>query len=191
MPDRSLTCVVCSDPFVYTEREQLYLARLHREGKLPELFPPKRCMPCRDRKKGPAKPPAEITHQHGAAWKSALQEIATVQTAWPKPQGLGNVTSPEASPQVNSAVEKPQPSANAAVQEPAQVGAPPAIKYDPAPLSPDLRCILVAGDFERLLRREEVVIRAGSQKVTIILADIGIEALKKAMDHAVMQWWRS
>jgi len=44
MPDKQLTCVDCSQPFVFTERDQQFFAQ---KG----FTDPKRCKPCRDVKK--------------------------------------------------------------------------------------------------------------------------------------------
>lgn len=66
-----------------------------------------------------------------------------------------------------------------------------AVKYDPAPIEPDLRCVMVAGDFEKLVCREEVVLRVGNRKVTLVLANIGLPAMKAAVEKGVLAWWRS
>lgn len=56
---------------------------------------------------------------------------------------------------------------------------------------PDIRCVLVAADFEKLVCREEVVIHQGNRKVRLILADIGLPAMKVAMEKAALSWWKS
>lgn len=57
--------------------------------------------------------------------------------------------------------------------------------------TPEEIVVLVASDFEKLVCREDVVWRQGNRKITIRLADIGPEALKKAMEVAVLRWWKS
>lgn len=44
MPDKSIKCVDCQQHFTWTEEEQAF----YREKRFTE---PKRCKPCRDRKK--------------------------------------------------------------------------------------------------------------------------------------------
>lgn len=63
----------------------------------------------------------------------------------------------------------------------------------PAPGAPPAEeiVVLVAGDFEALVCREDVVWRQGNRKITIRLADIGPEAMKRAMEKGVLSWWKS
>lgn len=76
------------------------------------------------------------------------------------------------------------------------VAAPPSVQASVKELPsgapcPDELVILVASDFEQLVCREEVVWRQGNRKIRIRLADIGIEAMKKAMERALLRWWKS
>lgn len=44
MPDKSLACVDCKSPFVFTERDQAFFAKM-------KFSEPKRCKSCRTAKK--------------------------------------------------------------------------------------------------------------------------------------------
>lgn len=158
MSDQQITCMVCRANFVYTEREQQFLEALHREGKLQEVCPPKRCAPCRQKKREPL--------------KAALPAPPMSTVPLPSREVLRDVEYLESSPAA------PTPTATT-------------VKYDPAPIEPDLHCVMVAGDFEKLVCREEVVLRVGNRKVTLVLANIGLPAMKAAMEKAVLAWWRS
>lgn len=46
MPDQVLTCVDCKGSFTFTERDQEFYASQN-----PPFSPPKRCKPCRQKKK--------------------------------------------------------------------------------------------------------------------------------------------
>lgn len=49
--DKNLTCVLCTNPFTWTSGEQSFLNDLKKEGKINSIMIPKRCAPCRQKKK--------------------------------------------------------------------------------------------------------------------------------------------
>lgn len=172
MSDQQIVCMVCRESFVYTEREQEFLAALYRERKIQEICPPKRCTACRLKKKQGVKVPAQVTPfpgQSGAPPSFSAPEQLPV----PMREALRDVEYLDSSP------PKPSPTASTT-------------KYDPAPLVDlDIHCVLVAGDFEKLVCREEVVLRIGNRKITFVLANIGLPAMKAAMEKAVLAWWKA
>lgn len=94
----------------------------------------------------------------------------------------------------------PSPSPSFVIPAPASVLVPsPALAPAPAAAPTidvpaafdDVRIILVASDFEQLVCREEVVVRQANRRITLRLADIGLPAMKQAMEKAVLQWWKS
>ena len=48
--DIEITCL-CGQPFIWTAGEQSFLNDLVLDGKIPSVQQPKRCIPCRKRKK--------------------------------------------------------------------------------------------------------------------------------------------
>jgi hypothetical protein len=176
MSDQQITCMVCHVSFIYSEREQQFLDALYREGKIDEVCAPKRCDPCRQRKKhglkaSPAPPPAPLPFRGYVNAPPAFQTVVNDLPLSPREE-LRNVEYEETPPPLTAPVQ-------------------PSVKYDPAPIEPDIRCVLVAGDFEKLVCREEVVLKLGNRKVTLVLANIGLPAMKAAMEKAVLAWWRS
>lgn len=193
MADQKIVCATCHNEFVYTESEKQYLEGLVREKKLPELREPRRCLPCRTKSRKDGVRAAQGHKPYALAPKSPP---ATPFVARPLPSQLRAPVFSGPLP-----IDAPPP--------PAPVVAPssaptPAIPPEPGPAQPskipigpsireieDGHYILVAGDFERLVCREDVVLRHQGRKVTLRLADIGLPAMKAAMEKAVLQWWKS
>ncbi len=48
--DINYVCM-CGDPFVWTAGEQRFMNELASKGKISSVIPPKRCIPCRNKKK--------------------------------------------------------------------------------------------------------------------------------------------
>lgn len=153
MADETITCVDCRKEFIHTERERRFLEELVRDGKLPEVKTPKRCLDCRSKRR-----------RFGVEYQERPQNGTAVAVA------------PAASPP--KLIKSPEAPEKALAET---LNVPPE----------DIRLILVAGDFENLVCREEVVLRHGNRKVVLRLADIGVEAMKQAMEKAVMKWWKS
>jgi len=49
--DIELTCTFCYEPFIWKVGEQKFIQHLLEEGKIKEIIPPKRCVPCRMKKR--------------------------------------------------------------------------------------------------------------------------------------------
>lgn len=50
MEDKEITCL-CGEPFTWTKGEQIFMQELLDQGKISEIFEPKRCAKCRIDKK--------------------------------------------------------------------------------------------------------------------------------------------
>ncbi|KKT20036.1 MAG: hypothetical protein UW07_C0019G0008 [Candidatus Nomurabacteria bacterium GW2011_GWF2_43_8] len=48
--DIELVCL-CGEPFVWSAGEQTFINDLYEKGKIPSVQQPKRCVPCRKKKK--------------------------------------------------------------------------------------------------------------------------------------------
>lgn len=95
--DQNLTCMICRQWFVYTERERQFLDALYKEGKIDSVIPPKRCKPCRSKKpRGPVSPPE--------APRQPQEELEGIQD----PEERRDVAA-----EVKSAIEVPLPAAPA------------------------------------------------------------------------------
>lgn len=94
---------------------------------------------------------------------------------------------------------RPVPGPRGPLQAPLEIPAlvlpapKPAPPENGAPHAPEaeIRMVLVAADFEKLVCREDVVLHHGNRKIRLILADIGLPAMKEAMEKAVLSWWKS
>lgn len=101
----------------------------------------------------------------------------------PEPQSLARDRAPLSAPILIPASVKPAP-------PPLPIPAPKPLPTPPPPCA-DLRVVLVAGDFDQLVQREEVEIHLGHHKVILRLADIGPIAMKQAMEKAILAWLKS
>jgi hypothetical protein len=192
MTEEEIVCASCRKTFLYTESEKNFLEGLQKDGKISEVVKPKKCVPCRSafRKSKAASPAVREAHQPKpalslgpAAMKfperpvSPLSPIfASVPTSAPIPHGAGCMC-----PRCGDQGTSPMDIQITPVPAPPAPGAPPAEEI----------VILVASDFEQLVCREDVVWRQGNKKITIRLADIGPEAMKRAMEKGVLSWWKS
>lgn len=158
--DQNIVCMICSQNFLYSEREQGFMKDLFDRGKIEELVAPKRCLECR---------------------RSRRQSAPRAPLAAPIP--IPVFVQPPAAP-APALAPVPAPA-------PALVLSPPPSNGSAHDPEPEIRVVLVAGDFEKLVCREEVVIHQGNRKIRIRLADIGPEALKRGMEKAVLSWWKS
>lgn len=161
MADQKIVCGLCREEFIYTDGERKFLEDLVREKKLPEVVTPRRCTPCRTKIK-----------RSRAPLTSATMPVLSP----PPPPPVSVVPAPVPAP-VPASAPVPAPAAALTIDIPAA--------FD------DVRIILVASDFEQLVCREEVVVRQANRRISIRLADIGLPAMKQAMEKAVLQWWKS
>lgn len=196
---RIIQCMVCKVNFEFEDKELQFLEQLFKAGKIKEVIHPRRCMACRERKKQP------LRHSNSPT----LAPLKEVSTSLPETYNH-NMHDQKVSSLAESHVETTTPQAPAphapyagllGKMKPALIAPIPVQSEEAHPARlpsvevhkphEDLHCVLVAGDFEQLVCRKEVVVRFGNQKVTIVLADIGIQAMKSAMQKAVMHWWNS
>lgn len=49
--DKEFVCALCSEPFLWTSGEQSFLNDLMEKGKINFITPPKRCQPCRQKRR--------------------------------------------------------------------------------------------------------------------------------------------
>lgn len=171
MTDEKISCMSCGKEFVYTEGERLFLEGLLKQKKIPEVITPRKCVPCRS-----------DFRRSKRLFPAARPRAALVPS---DPRTWAAHTHPHAAP----AFVAPDPASTSPAPPPLAPAAPPATA--PGTPTPEEIVILVASDFEALVCRQDVVWRQGNRKITIRLADIGPEALKKAMESAVLHWWRS
>lgn len=51
LEDKKLICMDCSQSFMWTVGEQEFIQSLYDQGKIREIISPKRCVPCRRKRK--------------------------------------------------------------------------------------------------------------------------------------------
>lgn len=163
--DQTIHCMICRSAFIHTEREQQFLEGLFREGKIDEVSAPKRCRPCREKK---PRLPAPYTYPAAVA---AQRDAAQTE-----------ITDP---------VERRDPAKE--IKESISVADRRTIEQASRPANhEESNFVLVAGDFERLVCRQEVELRGPKgQIVKLKLADIGLAVMKEVMKKAVLAWWVS
>lgn len=164
--EENIVCAGCGQEFIYTEREKKFLEDLVKEGKLEEVKTPRRCLVCRSERRRSKQAPR------------ALPAPAPTLLSVPAPALRAPLPMPAPMPVLPPAVTIP-------VIPPFKEGSVPGTPC------PDELVILVASDFEQLVCREEVLWRQGNRKIRIRLADIGPEAMKKAMERGLIRWWKS
>jgi hypothetical protein len=188
MMEEKITCSACGNPFVYTEREREFLEDLKKRGKISEVVRPRKCFPCRSASRRSRAAAALPTVQALVEVETARSEVAKVAQPLPAP--------------IQAAVPAPMPAPvpvrTTILPSPLSVPAGPSVAGSSSvppsvPGVPDKEelVILVASDFEQLVCREEVVWRQGNRKIRIRLADIGPEAMKRAMERGLIRWWKS
>lgn len=211
MPDETIVCLTCRNPFVFTEDERKWLLDQVEKGILECFAKPKRCKECRKKKQkffndrqkpSAAVPPAKPNGTDkcgcvippGAPFPACPHDARGEKGANGEPglslpaTKLSSVPATEparVSPPV--AVKAPPSSPVKVPQEAPRVSVLPAVP----PREEDLRVILLSDDFEKLLCREEIVWKQGSKKVRIILADIGFPVMKAALERAMLKWLKS
>lgn len=209
MTEEKIICQVCGKEFLYTQNERAFLEDLLKQGKIEEVITPKKCVPCRSalrrnrRAAMPARrealPQPKPALSLGPAYVQfpPVSPLSTIQVPLPPPPPPPPLASTSWAAHVagcmchrcgDQSVLKEASAPTAPLPVPAPVAAPA-----PAPGAPTAEeiVVLVASDFEALVCREDVVWRQGNRKITIRLANIGPEALKRAMEVAVLRWWKS
>lgn len=212
MPDETILCQTCRQPFVFEESERQWLLKRVEDGVLECFAKPKRCKECRRRRHHatkvaavvPAKPSAPLGTDQcecdippGTPYPACPHDIRGPNGEAGKP-GVPVSVLPEpvkvpeqrafAGPLI---LPKDRTAKPVAVALPAPL--PPAVAPRPVPLprEEEMRVILCTDDYERLLCREEILVKEGHKKVRIILADIGFPAMKAALERAMMKWLKS
>lgn len=210
--DLEIVCVVCSKIFVYTAGERAFMEGLLKTGQIKEIVVPKRCKDCRTplakkkelKNKGfVAKSPAPLplppepkedplgdgSYTPGHEGRIPDHEVVELSSDPVKRVSL--------KPAIAMGLDFMKFPQNPSLPKP-QIETKPEIPPFNLPISDDInkpdkeiRCVLVAGEFERLVCRQEIVFRHGNQRVVLILADIGPQAMKDAMKKAVLTWWGS
>lgn len=210
MAEETIVCMSCAKEFVYTQREQLFLEDLKKQGKIPEVIAPKKCVPCRSSFRR-SRRQVPVRHEVQPESKTArYADSLGTPKGWTQPatSALASTAIPhqvgcmchrcgdqsmgrqKGMPDVVITPLPPLPDIVILHHPPVPAPIPASAPAPGAPTAEEI-VILVASDFEKLVCREDVVWRQGNRKITIRLADIGPGALKKAMEAAVLHWWKS
>lgn len=214
MPDETIVCIACGYKFTFEETERLWLLKQVEDGILPFFSKPKRCKECRRKRQQfgvSQRSPAAVkqaaplgTDQCGckvapdAPFPACPHDIRGPKGAMGEPDSPQRMVIPSVKPAAPPLTVAPALEQVPPVPAPVKPAAPPPPAPIPIALRPvllpreeEVRVILLSDDYERLLCREEILIKEGHKKVRIILADIGFPAMKAALERAMMKWLKS